>query len=78
MSIHLHECGEIKRPGILDRFRYKVRNLWILVKFWIYCAYWRILHFFRVGRLYSKFLCSYGWYPRFQDGRCMWCGKIHN
>lgn len=40
--------------------------------------YWRVLHFTKLARPYSRTMCKFNLYRTFSDGRCMWCGNKHN
>ena len=47
-------------------------------KHYSYCGVWWTLHKLRIGGLIARILCFLGWYRRFHDGRCMYCGIIHS
>lgn len=40
--------------------------------------YWRALHLTGLARPYSIMMCNLRLYRTFRDGRCQWCGIIHN
>jgi hypothetical protein len=41
-------------------------------KFEIYL--YKLLFAVRLGRKYNQLKCKLGKYPKYMDGRCMWCG----
>ncbi len=57
--------------------RMKVATFKSDVRMFLFKCFWRTLHFTMLARPYSVFMCSNGWYRKFPDGRCQWCGKVH-
>lgn len=46
-------------------------------KMWAHKWFWRTLWVTRLAIPYSRFMCRMGWYRKFLDGRCHWCGAKH-
>lgn len=44
---------------------------------WAHKWFWRTLWAIGLAVPYSKFMCRRGWYRKFPDGRCMYCGEVH-
>lgn len=65
------------KPTRLERFRRKFRELIKVFKTSWHTLFWGVLHVTELARPYSKFMCNRGWYVRFSDGRCQWCGEKH-
>ena len=40
--------------------------------------YWRFLWATRLAKPYSRFMCRMGWYRKYMNGRCMYCGKFNS
>ena len=59
-----------------DLRQQKTANIKHSIYMWWYGFYWKVLHLTGLARPYSVAMCKLGWYRRFRDGRCMWCGEI--
>lgn len=71
MSEQMVQCGSDKNKKKFNTaLRYKIPMHWRRL-------YWWTLHFTKLARPYSVWLCKRGRYPFFSDGRCMWCGEKH-
>jgi hypothetical protein len=61
-----------------NRHLYKFRMWRINVRYKLdmltHAAFWRTLYFFRLAGIYSRLMCRLGWYRKFPDGRCIYCG----
>lgn len=44
----------------------------------IHKYWWKTLYFIRLARPYSRTMCRLNLYRKYPDGRCMWCGEIHD
>lgn len=66
-----------ENPSRTKRMIRKAKNLKFEIGLALYCAWWRTLHALGIGWAYSRFLCRHGWYRKFPDGRCSFCGKTH-
>ena len=64
---------ELKR----ERRRIFVSNIKWKIKLALSTAFWKILHTLKLASLYSKLTCRMGWYAKYPDGRCCWCGVKH-
>jgi hypothetical protein len=65
-----------------DRKR-DVRQRWkaefkAAIKLWWHGVFWQAMHATRLARPYSVTMCYLRLYRKFPDGRCMWCGVIHD
>lgn len=56
----------------------RIANAKSSIRMWWHMVKWRALHFTRLAGPYSRFMCRQGLYGTFPDGRCMWCGVIHD
>lgn len=57
--------------------RQRIGRIKASLKMTAHSVYWRTLFFFGIGWAYSRFMCRRGWYRKFPDGRCMFCGIVH-
>jgi hypothetical protein len=59
----------------------KLRSKWATLKHETYMKlhknWWGLLHLTRIARPYSVSLCKLNLYRKFPDGRCHWCGEVH-
>lgn len=58
-----------------DQRRQGINRVKRQVKLFFFGLFWRTLHFTRLARPYSVFMCRTRLYRKFPDGRCMWCGE---
>jgi len=62
-----------------NRYAYKFRmwrmNMRYKAGMAVHAVFWRTLYFLRIAGIYSRFMCRNGWYRKFPDGRCMYCGE---
>lgn len=65
------------RATKLDLFLGKIRSIKSAIKLSLHGAWWGLLWRLRLSKAYSEFICQRGWYRKFKDGRCMYCGNKH-
>jgi hypothetical protein len=58
-----------------ERRQAKMRNYLSEVKLKLHGLWWGFLWGAHIATPYSRFMCRKGWYEKFSDGRCMYCGK---
>lgn len=75
------ECKEATWATEADRKRdmrhRKISSVKSAVRMWWHGVFWRTLHATKLARRYSVTMCRLRLYRKFPDGRCMWCGVVH-
>lgn len=52
----------------------KIGELKSRARMFFHGVWWKTLWFLHLGKPYSRFMCRMGWYRKFPDGRCQYCG----
>ena len=60
-----------------DKRRRKINEFKSLIRIAFHAIFWKSLWKTGLAVPYSRFMCKQGWYEKFLDGRCMYCGKVH-
>lgn len=64
-----------------NKYVYKAKRKYYDFKYALYSSihglFWKTLFLLRLASHYSKFMCSRGWYRKYPDGRCQYCGNRH-
>ena len=58
-----------KRRKKIGELKQRIRMAW-------HAIFWKSLWKTGLAVPYSRFMCKQGWYQKFSDGRCMYCGKV--
>ena len=67
---------ESKQSTKRDILNSKIRNFKSMAYLWAHGLFYGVLFKLGLGWKFSEWLCKNGWYKKFSDGRCMYCGKI--
>jgi hypothetical protein len=70
-------CSMTREQWIIENRRQKIAERKQAIYMFCHKVFWRTLHFTMLAGPYSRFMCWRGWYRKFPDGRCHWCGEIH-
>lgn len=73
----MNDCEMVGKTTKRDVVIRKIKEFKNSIKMFCHSLLWGFLHFIGLGIWYSKFTCKIGFYRKFVDGRCMWCGEKH-
>jgi hypothetical protein len=78
MDESMGSCEKAYKPTWVDRLKMNVSDMKYELGMRIHAAFWRILFFLKLGRVYSIIACEFGFYSKnHMTGICHWCGKRH-
>lgn len=61
-----------------DKLIRKIRDFKSWVFLTVHGIFYKTLFKLKIGWKFNQWLCKSGWYRRFPDGRCMYCGGLHH
>jgi len=69
-------CGTAKYTW-RDKLRAKIGKHKSDARLFLLGIWWRLLWKTRLAVPYSRSMCKRGWYRKYHDGRCQYCGEYH-